>query len=363
MAKLETYYSDLRDDFVRIDDGSLGPISEVYRIGSETVAVKYATRDLHRKIAQSLRPLLCSESVSAHLTVFVYDAKLAPWPSGIQELFEDLAASQQGSAPRSQLPVYYYRDDRYTVVFNRQKDLGELTVLDRMNDEAIVSLLHSDENLVSTYAHAPFRNLFTFWLEDRGYLVLHAAAVGTLDGGVLIAGNNGAGKSTVSLSCLGSELMFAGDDSILTKVGKAPYAHMLYATASVWLKDLENYPLLRKVPYVERKDAPKGNFFLDGLGKHTLAEFPVRAIVMTRFSSDDHASLSPITAQQVLMSLAPGSLSRMPGDVKKCFERIVFLAKSVPCYLLTLGKNNSVIPNILFSLLGDLSGNAVRKYV
>jgi hypothetical protein len=79
-----------------------------------------------------------------------------------------------------------------------------------------------DVAAIPDYEHcAPLRKLLAWWMSSRGHQVVHAAAVGRDDGGVLIAGRGGSGKSTTALACLDSDLRFAGDDCCLLLAGTA----------------------------------------------------------------------------------------------------------------------------------------------
>ena len=46
---------------------------------------------------------------------------------------------------------------------------------------------------------APFRTILTWWAADHRLALVHAAAVATGDGAVVLAGTSGAGKSTTAL--------------------------------------------------------------------------------------------------------------------------------------------------------------------
>src|SRR5262245_5027713 len=59
---------------------------------------------------------------------------------------------------------------------------------------------------------APLRALLTLWLNRRDRVLVHAGAVGLAEGGVLLAGAGGAGKSNTALATLATELSYAGDD-------------------------------------------------------------------------------------------------------------------------------------------------------
>src|SRR5579871_1987515 len=59
---------------------------------------------------------------------------------------------------------------------------------------------------------SPFRPLLHCWLRERGLQFAHAAAVGCADGGVLLVGQGGSGKSSSALACLDSPLRYLSDD-------------------------------------------------------------------------------------------------------------------------------------------------------
>lgn len=54
---------------------------------------------------------------------------------------------------------------------------------------------------------APFRYLINWVLADRGVVLAHAAAVGTAEGGLLVVGRGGSGKSTTALAALAVRLV------------------------------------------------------------------------------------------------------------------------------------------------------------
>ena len=74
----------------------------------------------------------------------------------------------------------------------------------------------------------------------------------TASGGVLIAGKSGSGKSTTTLACLTSGLLYAGDDYVLADVAAEPYVHSLYSTAKLVPDNCDRFPQLR--PLVSNPD-------------------------------------------------------------------------------------------------------------
>src|SRR5262249_55670783 len=85
-----------------------------------------------------------------------------------------------------------------------------LHVLDLAANEALF-WVRSGERVPPAEAGAPLRTIFQLWAATRGLVLVHAASVGRPDGGVLLVGKAGAGKSTSALACLRSPLLYLGD--------------------------------------------------------------------------------------------------------------------------------------------------------
>ena len=114
----------------------------------------------------------------------------------------------------------------------------------------------------------PLRMILHWWFRDTAFQPVHAAAVGTAQGGVLITGPCGAGKSTTALTCLDSRLQYAGDDYTLAQIEAAPYVHSLYNTAKLNPEGLGWFPQLApSVVNRDRLDREKAMLFLHESGR------------------------------------------------------------------------------------------------
>ena len=95
---------------------------------------------------------------------------------------------------------------------------------------------------------APVQTLFHWALAAYGWQIIHAAAIGTEQGGVLLIGSSGAGKSTTALSCLGQTgLRFLSDDKCLMRLQPAPEAFALFSSAKIKADMLERLPHFRSL--------------------------------------------------------------------------------------------------------------------
>ena len=89
-----------------------------------------------------------------------------------------------------------------------------INVLDRETATGVFVVERSDALPFWTKA-SPLRTLLHWLMELHGYQLLHAAGFGTADGGVLLTGPGGGGKSTAALSALRDGLRYVGDDYLI----------------------------------------------------------------------------------------------------------------------------------------------------
>ena len=92
---------------------------------------------------------------------------------------------------------------------------------------------------------APLRAILHWWLGSHGVVQVHGGAIGTAEGGVLVVGRGGSGKSTTALSSLGAGLRYAGDDFVAITTRPDAWVHSLYCSGKLDPGHLERFPRLR----------------------------------------------------------------------------------------------------------------------
>jgi hypothetical protein len=106
--------------------------------------------------------------------------------------------------------------------------------------DSVTSLSHQDRC-------RPFNAPLVAWLFDRGYQVVHAAVVERDGQGVLIAGPENSGKSTVALACVAAGYGFVGDDQVALAVERvAPRAHAVYSLSALDPSQIASFPWLKE---------------------------------------------------------------------------------------------------------------------
>jgi hypothetical protein len=200
---------------------------------------------------------------------------------------------------------------------------------------------------------APLRTLLSWWLSDVGYQSVHAAGVGDTDGGVLLAGPGGSGKSTTALRCIGSGLRYLADDYCMFSVGTGQ-AFSMYNTAKLnGIADLHRQP--RFAPLVENPDAPDHEKFLMFLERHFADEmvlsFPIRAVLVPHVTHENATTIAEISPGEALAALGPTTLLQRPGSAASALQAMGELVRSVPCYELRLATDASDAPDVIAGLL------------
>ena len=202
---------------------------------------------------------------------------------------------------------------------------------------------------------APMRPLLHWWMASRGLHLMHAAAVGLPEGGVLLGGASGSGKSTSALACLRSNLSYAGDDYVLVGAEPEPVVHSLYRSAKLHADHTHRLPHL--IPLIRNNDrthTEKALMIMDeGYARNLTRGFPLRAILMPRVAGTPDTSVRPMRPSAVLRAMAPSTLFQLPGVGAETFQAIADLTRRLPCFQLDLGTDLSQIPLVISQVLRD----------
>lgn len=205
---------------------------------------------------------------------------------------------------------------------------------------------------------SPLQTILNWWLPTKGRTAVHAAALGTEAGAVLLFGNSGAGKSTTSLACVEAGFRYLGDDfCALTMNGDEVTAHCLYTSGKVFEHNLARLPgFAPLVTNPGRLEAEKAIGYLTRRGPDVVVRsMPVRAIAFLARKGLPSPSITRIPASKALLSLGPSTVLNLPGSGKSQLAGLAALAARVPCYEMHLAQDLEANPPALRALLGSIS--------
>lgn len=258
-----------------------------------------------------------------------------------------------------------YNTDRFRTQFNRGSNSLALYDLDARegifwvrDGVAFPDGFDASDDFPLHERASPMRGIFGWIMEDHGFQLMHAAAVGTKQGGALMVGKGGSGKSTTTLACLNSDLRLASDDYCIVGLEPMPYVHSLYGSAKLNLDNLDRFPNLRGwLPHRARGGKQKAMLQLGEICPEKMTDgFPLRAILCPHVAGGEDTRFELISSAKALMALAPSSIFQLPGARERAFRTMSDLVKRVPCYRMNLGTALDRIPVVTQNLLNEIGG-------
>jgi hypothetical protein len=202
---------------------------------------------------------------------------------------------------------------------------------------------------------SPLRTLLHWTLERAGAQLLHAAAVGTPEGAVLITGRGGVGKSSTALASLARGLRYVADDYLAVRLDPCPTVHSLYSTAKLNPEDVTHFPTL--APLVRNLACEEGEKAVLHLYPHFAAQIvqqmPLRLLVTPRFANQTDSQLLPIDPVKLRRAAAFTTLSQLPYAGQQTQDFVDAMIDRVPGFELVLGSDRDKLVQALCNALGQ----------
>jgi hypothetical protein len=181
-----------------------GPEQRRYRVAGLALELQCAGTALVGPLTRALAHLPAPDPEADSLVVHAWDSKTTgttvprpPWTNGDY---------------REHGRIRGFFDERFQSVY--QWGSHSLVMLDVERSEAVYWVA-APEQIPYFEMAAPLRLALHGWLETRDVQLIHAAAIGSGDGCVLIAGKSGSGKSWTTLAASSSGLRMLADDYCL----------------------------------------------------------------------------------------------------------------------------------------------------
>src|SRR5919108_663718 len=226
----------LHADFERAARGAGGAVDLRLRIAARPVCIRFAGQAAAKALRPPFAHLEAQETEPPALTLHVWDSE-RPAAAPPRSAEADAGAAGTG-------PSYYSESDGSRALHQPASDV--FSVLTTEADRGWFWMPDATALPYWDYT-APFRHLLSWWLDAEGFRHVHGGAVGTAEGGVLLVGPGGSGKSTTALaSLLDERLRYAGDDYVAVGSGPAPAVHSLYCSGKVHPEDLSRLRLLEQ---------------------------------------------------------------------------------------------------------------------
>lgn len=332
-----------------------------YRLGGHVVRFRSPNECMLAKLTASFTHLRVDRAERADLTVGLWDSSGGAPPPPTPDVGDETAPGA----------FFYFSDDRVRLGYQlgTSGDARVLAVYPYSPTPALSVLANgrgeawywvADAERIPYWEQAtPLVYLLHWWLRERGVHLLHAGAVGTETGGVLLVGKSGSGKSTATLSALQSdELRYAGDDYVAVSLGETPFVHGLFSAGKLMPDHVERLPfLLPALANTHQLDVEKAVVFVhEQWPGHITSGFPLRAILAPRVVPGLREShVVETSGLATLAALAPSTVFQMHTRAQDSLVHMRRLAERVPGYVLELGSDMESIPRAIGELLQRLN--------
>lgn len=350
------FFDTVLDRFRSAQSAAAGTVTRRFRIDRYVVRLDFAGPALVESLTPALAHLeIPADDAPPDLTVCIWDSASTDtsWP----KMPWFAAAGHVDSAGRKIDNLYTPRGD----VRGYCTDRIAMHVGDRLfsllDSERAVGIYWCDDvaTLPLWERGAPLRAILHWWLRARGLQLVHAGAIGTPAGAVLLAGKGGSGKSTTALTALRHGLRYLSDDYSLIALDPAPSVHSLYNTAKVRPDNLERVPHLRDaVVNADALGAEKALFFVHrSFPELVTRSLPLRAILLPRVTGLRDTTVTPASSRESLAALSLSTLHQLAGSGRELLQTIARLVAAVPTHHLNLGTDLAQIPTTLTRVLDD----------
>ncbi len=336
----QEFFETLHETFRRAEEAVGGSIDRFYEIGGLIVRLRFAGDALVPYISHAFDHLAVEPTSAPSLTICLWDSISTetampppPW-------------SADDYLPRGE--IRGYSSTHIHTAFH--PGVGTLSMFDSKSNTGLF-WIHGPEDIPAYVTGSPLHAILSWWAHGHGLQLIHAAAVGTVGGGVLVVGKGGSGKSTTALSCLQAGLLYVGDDYVL--VDERPYVYSLYNSAKLNSDQARSFPtLFSDTSSFGQSNYEKTLTFLYKTHPDQLAaSLPIKAILLPKITDVPNSRLERASAGEILAGLAPSTLFQLPGADRSAFHGLARLVTQVPNYVLHLGSDLETIPDVILGAI------------
>jgi hypothetical protein len=306
------------------------------------VAVDFAGDRLHDLMTPAFGHVMSGEHLPPSLHVTVWDSATSgvPLPREVQPVWDHMPRSLGRLTVEDGIIAFY------------DADAAGLSYLDFARRRGLL-WIEDAGSLAERHRAAPLQTILTWFLPRHGRSVVHAAAVATDAGAVILCGASGAGKSTTALSCLAAGFHYLSDDLCAVTFEDDVAVHSLYCTAKLHEHHLPEFPDFAEITSNrERLATEKAIAYLaSGSSARLRGSVPLRAAVVLAAKVDGSPRLRPIARAAALRAIAPNTLHAFPGFGREGFSSQAAVLSRLPCFEMDLSREMGANPECLRTLI------------
>jgi hypothetical protein len=221
--------------------------------------------------------------------------------------------------------------------------------------------IDTTDNLPFWAKSSPMRSLFHWLMEQHGLQLVHAAAFGGANGGVLVTGKGGVGKSTTALAALDAGMDYIGDDYLIVGLDPVPTAYSLYATAKLEPHQAERFPQIASLAHGPApREGEKVVLYLHPARQSQIVRsLPLKWVMTPKFNDGEETRFEAVSPVELHRASSFTSMSQLPHAGIRTHDFIGRLIERVPSRRILLGRDIPGVPRAIQDLLsGAAAGEA-----
>lgn len=328
--------------------------SYTYDIAGTMVCIQFAGEALIKTMTRALEHLRVKKPTKADCTILAWDSQ----STGV----EMVPPPCKKSHFTDRGDIWGFNSKRIKTAFHWSE--FSVNVMD-VKTKTAVYWVNSAGQFPYWVQSSPFRTIFHWWMEENNAQLLHAAAVGTEDGAVLITGKGGVGKSTSALACLNAGMDYYADDYLIVKKDPIPIVYSLYSTGKMNRSDQDRFPALRNFAsdLINEEQEKDVFYFYPSLQNQIKKSSPVKAILEPKINHRKSTTYSNISYWHIQRALSFTTMSQLPGVGSHTHDFINDLCTKIPCYKIEPGTNMKEVPTSIGNFIKNPHSFVSREKV
>ena len=205
-------------------------------------------------------------------------------------------------------------------------------------------------------AHLFFTVPLAELLKRRGLYMVHAAGLAVGGKGLLVAGQSGAGKTTLALALLRAGFDFLADDTVFLSLGNSGLRILAFPDeVDVTAQTLGFFPELQRLTHASKASGRlKQPVCATSLYQaRPCWECAPEAIIFPQPGKSSRSILTPMPKAEALVQLVCNVLRTEPRSSQAHLDALAGLVNTSRCYRLQTGKDFDRLPGLLRSVLGQ----------
>lgn len=247
----------------------------------------------------------------------------------------------EAALAKTQYRLHYFSDLNFWQVFDTQRKIG-------------IQWMTAADGSPLWDSGSPLRNFVQWRLGGKTASLLHGGTLALAECGVLLAGAGGAGKSSTVLAGIFGGLQSVGDDYVLVD-SETLTARAIFDTLK------QDEAGLRRIGQWDHAAIPKEanwqnkyQFYLPDVGAGALpASIALRAILLPKLTHGPTTTITPISAKEAFLALAPSGVTQIHCDRARLFSVAGQVSRKLPAYQLQLGTQPDEIVGVLRQFLEE----------